>query len=739
MDQPTPRASARAVAPGALFQPGRNCMRVARANRAALLIDGDAYFRAFMKAAERAQRSIIIVGWDFDSRTRLTWEEPPPGVPVLLGDFLNFLARRRRGLHIHVLDWDFPMVFGLDREFPPLYGTGWKRHRRVRMHYDNTHSPAGSHHQKIVVIDDAVAFSGGLDLTWRRWDTCAHGANDPRRVADGKPYAPFHDVMLAVDGEAAKALGAIVRDRWQTATGKKLPSVSVREDPWPEGVEPDFRDVDIAVSRTMPGTETRPEVREVEALFLDMISRAKRSLYIENQYFTSHRVGELLAARLAEPDCPEIVLVSRLLSHGWLAEATMHALRARLVKIMREADRNGRFHVYYPHIPELPDGTCVDVHSKVMCVDDEWLRVGSANLCNRSMGVDTECDLTLAAGGRPEIAGAIHASRNRLIAEHLGVDAARVEEEIGRRGSMSGAIEALRGEGRALLPMDNMPEWSDTVVSMAEISDPERPISIDQLVNEFALDEGTAKPGFPWLKAFAGVLACVGLLALWRYTPLAALASPERIIGWAEDFASRPWAPLAVLAAYTPASFTLFPRPLITLFAVVAFGPWLGAGYALAGILVAATANYFVGSLMGRDTVRRIAGARLNRLSEMLRSKGLLAMTAVRLVPLAPFAVVGLVAGAIRIRLAHFAGGTALGMLPGAMVTTIFGDQLAAGLIDPSRINYALIAVVAAVFVAGVFAVRRWLWKTQLTPHDAAAPAAADVAHAARTAALNRN
>lgn len=738
MDQPSSRVAARAVAPGALFQPGRNCLRVARAHRAALLIDGDAYFRAFMKAAERAQQSIMIVGWDFDSRTRLTWDEPPPGVPVVLGDFLNFLARRRRGLHIRVLDWDFPMVFGLDREFPPLYGTGWRRHRRVDMRYDNTHPPAGCHHQKIVVIDDAVAFSGGLDLTWRRWDTCAHGANDPRRIADGKPYAPFHDVMLAVDDEAAKALGAIVRERWQTATGKQLAPVSVRQDPWPDGVEPDFRDVDIAVSRTMPGTESRPEVREVEALFLDMISRARRHIYIENQYFTSHRVGELLAARLAEPDCPEIVVVSRLLSHGWLAEATMHALRARLVKNMLEADRNGRFHIYYPHIPELPDGTCVDVHSKVMVVDDEWLRVGSANLCNRSMGVDTECDLTIAADGRPEISRVIRASRNRLIAEHLGVDPARVEEEIDRRGSMSAAIDALRGEGRALLPMDTMPEWSDAVVSIAEITDPERPISIDQLVNEFALDDGTRKRGFPWLKALAGVLACAGLVALWRYTPLAALASPERIVGWAEDFASRPWAPLAVLAAYTPASFTLFPRPLITLFAVVAFGPWLGVAFAMAGILLAAMANYFVGSLMGRATVRRIAGARLNRLSEVLRSRGLVAMTAVRLVPLAPFAVVGLVAGAIRIRFAHFMGGTAIGILPGSIVTTIFGDQLAAALIDPSQINYALIALVAAVFAGGIYAVRRWLWKTHLAAHDVA-PSPRDVAYAARTAALNRN
>jgi phospholipase D1/2 len=229
---------------------------------------------------------------------------------------------------------------------------------------------------------------------------------------------------------------------------------------------------------------------------------------------------------------------------------------------------------------------------------------------------------------------------------------------------------------------------------------------------------------------------CVGLAAIWRYTPLASLLNPERIIAWAEDFAGRPWAPFAVMVAYTPASFTLFPRPLITLFAVVAFGPWLGAGYAMAGIIVAAISNYLVGRLMNRAAVRRMAGNRLNRVSEVLRHKGLLAMTAVRLVPMAPFAVIGLVAGAIRIRFAHFVGGTALGILPGSVVTTIFGEQLASALIDPSRINYWLIALVAAVFVAGVYAVRRWLWKTHFAA-AAAGPTQPAVDHGA--AALSRN
>jgi phospholipase D1/2 len=440
-----------------------------------------------------------------------------------------------------------------------------------------------------------------------------------------------------------------------------------------------------------------------------MIARAQRYIYIENQYFTSHKIGAALAARLEEPDGPEIVLVSRLLSHGWLEEHTMHVLRTRLIKLLRAADRRGRFHIYYPHVPGLAEGTCVDVHSKVMVVDDEWLRVGSANLCNRSMGMDTECDLTVEAGGRTDVAGRMRAIRDGLLAEHLGLELARVQQETERRGTISGAIEALRSDGHSLRPLNELPEWSDTVISLAEITDPERPVSMDRLIAEFAPDVGVEETaGFAWGKALAFAAVILGLVLMWHYTPLAGVVSAERIIDWAEDFAGRPWAPFAVLAAYTPASFVMFPRPLITLAAVVAFGPWLGVGYALTGILLAAAANYWVGRMMDRATVRRIAGDRLNRISEVLRRRGLIAMTAIRLVPIAPFPVVGLVAGAIRVRFHHFILGTLFGMMPGAIVTTVFGDQLQSALRDPERINYWVIAGVVVVFAVGILLVRRW-------------------------------
>lgn len=700
-----------------LFQPGRNCSYVAHARRIALLVDAEEYFKAFYRAAQKARHSIVILAWDFDSRIRLHWD--PRGPRSELGAFLNWLVRRRRGLHVRVLDWDYPMVFGVDREFPPIYGFGWKPRRRVHLRYDNTHPVGGSQHQKIVVIDDALAFCGGLDLADRHWDTCEHRANDPRRVSRTVPYPPFHDVMCAVDGEAARRLAEIARERWARATGEAIPPVPAVRDPWPEDMRVDIEDVHLGIARTAPKADDRPEVREVEMLYLDMIARARRRIYIENQYFTANSVGEALAARLTEKNGPEIVLVLRLLSHGWLEEHTMHILRTRLIQQLRAADRERRFHVYYPDIRGLEEGTCIDVHSKVMIVDDEWLRIGSANLSNRSMGLDVECDLVIEARGETRVARPIADFRHRLLGEHLGVAPRKVAEEIERAGSMHAAIAALHNEQRTLRPLEDVPEWPEAVIDVVGVADPERPVSLDRLIDEFTPDLNLpAASGIPWGKIAMVALILSALTAIWHLTPLSQYVTAERVTLFAEDFSGRWWAPLVVILAYTPASIVMFPRPLITLFAVVAFGPWFGFVYSMSGILFAALATYWAGRYFDRDTVRRIAGDKLNRVSEVLRQRGLLAVTAVRFVPLAPFAVESLVAGAIRIKWWHLTLGTFLGMLPGTLTATVFGDQIQTALKDPERINYWIVAAVVVFFIVATLSVRSWLYRTQLKEHQ---------------------
>jgi phospholipase D1/2 len=467
-----------------LFRPGGNCYRAAHAQRAALLVNGEAYFRAFAHAALRATRSIIVVAWDFHSHTRLHLNEA--GIPDLLGDFLNFLLRRNRRLRIFVLAWDYPLVFGRGREPPAGSDGGWQPHRRISFHYDSTRALGAAHHQKIVVIDGAVAFCGGIDLTLGRWDTTLHSSADPRRTNVGEtvPYSPVHDVMLAVDSGAARALQSVASERWRQATGRALPTAYAAGDPWPASVFPMFSDVDVALARTVPAGRKEPAVTEVEVLYLDLIAAARRYIYIENQYFTSKVLGDALAARLAEPEGPEVVVVLKLASTGWLEAPSMSALRTVLLRKLQDADAHGRFHAWYPRTPGEPG---CDVHSKLMIVDDEWLRVGSANFANRSMGLDTECDLVLEARGDSATRTAIASVRNALLSEHLGAARTDVQNAYAVTGSLGETIASLSTQdGPSLQRFERLDEPSPALVVLANgVVDPERPLSMEELIAGF--------------------------------------------------------------------------------------------------------------------------------------------------------------------------------------------------------------------------------------------------------------
>ena len=234
--------------------------------------------------------------------------------------------------------------------------------------------------------------------------------------------------------------------------------------------------------------------------------------------------------------------------------------------------------------------------------------------------------------------------------------------------------------------------------------------------------QGSTSSGPAWGKLALIALGIAALTAAWRYTPLRDYLAPERVFEWAQSFGGRWWAPLVVMAAYTPACFTMFPRPLITLFAVIAFGPVFGFVVAMSGIMLASLATYYAGRVLPANTIRHLAGPKMNEMCDVLRKRGLAAVFAVRIVPVAPFAIEGMVAGRIRIKLWHFLLGTFLGMLPGTLTTTVFGNQIQTAIEDPSRINWVLVAGVVVFFVVLIFMVKRWF----TAQHGKARTAAAD-------------
>ena len=694
-----------------LLVPSRNCWRLERAARFSFLIDGDAYYRALRDVFARARHSIFIVAWDIDSRTVLVPDGAGDELPEKLGDFLDALVRRQKSLRIYALGWDFAMLYAFEREWLPVYKLDWRTHRRFSFRLDASHPVYASHHQKVIVVDDAVAFVGGLDITQRRWDTSEHRADEPRRRdPGGAPYGPFHDVQAVVDGNAARALGELVRERWVRAGAHKPRApLATAPDLWPHGVEADLEDVDVAITRTEPPFEGRDAVGEIRQLHLDAIARARRFIFMENQYFTSGLIADALAARLREPDAPEIVLLTHRDQCGWLEESTMGVLRARAQRRVANADAHGRFRAYFPE-PAGGRDECINIHSKVLVVDDDFLTVGSANLNNRSMGLDTECNVAVEARGEPARAKAIADLRNRLLGEHLGVDAAAFARKLADTGSLIATIEALRGNSRTLTPLDaTSGSELDTPLVDAALMDPEAPVDPDKLIDDFVPPESRppARDRLVGIAAFIFVLAA--LAAAWRFSPLHQWLNLEALVDVGDRIEEMPLAPLVVLGAYVLAGLLVIPVMLVITVTGIVFGPLVGGIYALAGALLSGTVTYAIGRKLGRETVRRVAGKRLNAITRGLAKRGLLTMILVRLVPVAPFTVVNVVAGASHIGWRDFLLGTALGMLPGIVATVLFVDRLIAAVRHPGPKTIALLTLIAAALITTALLVHRRL------------------------------
>jgi phosphatidylserine/phosphatidylglycerophosphate/cardiolipin synthase-like enzyme len=430
-----------------------------------------------------ARQRILLIGWDFDTRIligdgRRWWNLPRKRVsPARLGAFIVWLANRSKTLEIKVLKWNFGALKAFFRGSMMLDLLRWYRHPRITFKLDSAHPLGCSHHQKIVVIDDRFAVCGGIDMAGDRWDTSEHIEQDPRRRRPtGRLYGPWHDCTMMLEGDVARVLGDYGRTRWQQAGGRPLaPCAPQQESPWPESLKAEFSDVEVGIARTRSQYANAAEVHEVEQLFIEQIGRARRFIYAENQYFASRRVAEAMALRLAEPDPPEIVLVMPESSGGWLEQAAMDGARAQLFRAVKDKDHAGRFTIWHPYNAA---GTPIYVHSKLMIIDDEILRVGSANLNNRSMGLDSECDVFIdcARPGNGHCGDVITQLRYRLLGEHCGLASETVAPLLERHGSMAAMIDATPAGGKCLRRyVPPVLGETEKALADAEVLDPERP------------------------------------------------------------------------------------------------------------------------------------------------------------------------------------------------------------------------------------------------------------------------
>ena len=430
-----------------LLTPGETCWRTEAADRVAFLIDTEAYFTALHAAMQQAQRSILILGWSFDPRARLLpdgYDGPDDSDEV--GHVLLRLANERPELDVRLLIWKSALPIAASQQFFPHKARKWFAGTKVKFRLDDQVPLGACHHQKVVVIDDRLAFCGGGDIGVDRWDTPGHLDHDHRRIMPDQDYhPPRHEVMMMVDGDAARALGDHFRERWLCMEDEVIPPPEGGDgDPWPHHIPAQLIDAQVSIARTRPRWRKQPKVEEIRHLTLACIAQARDTIYLENQYFTSPLVAEALAGRLAEPDGPEVVLISTGTAPSWFDRLTMDQARGAVIWRLLVADVFGRFRAFYPTTPK---GATIIVHSKVSVFDDRVMRVGSANLNNRSFGFDTEIEL--AVEGESENARRnIATFRDRSVGHFLGVTGDTVAKTRLEHGGLIAAIDVLNRDGR---------------------------------------------------------------------------------------------------------------------------------------------------------------------------------------------------------------------------------------------------------------------------------------------------
>ncbi len=697
---------------GPLLVPGRSCWKTAVASRLALLQDAGPTFAAVAEALAAARRTIFIVGWDLDSRTQLRPDLPPDEDRRLLA-LLRRCLDRRPELEAYLLVWDFSIIYAWEREPLPRSQFG-RAHRRLHFALDAAAAPGASHHQKIVVIDDEIAFTGGIDLTVHRWDTPEHRPVDGRRVdLRGDLYEPFHDVQLVVAGPAAAALGELVRERWRAGRHRPAPprlaTASAALEAWPAGVGVDATGVRVGVARTLVRRRS-PAIKEIATLTLAAIAAARRWIYAENQYLTSWEVARALGARLREADGPEVVVVLPNGEAGWKERSSMGVLRAQVLRWLLRQDEHGHLRLVSPLVTAGPLSRYVQVHAKVLVIDDAFAKVGSANFSGRSMGLDSECDLAIEAYDEAS-AALVARVRDRLLGEHLGRTAREVASRLAAHGSLLRLIdEQPVTESRRLVPAPTAVDAPfDFALLGGAFVDPVEPWNASALVERAVPIPLRRRLARRWLRPLAIVTLVLGAWMLVRtWQPLTARLQ-ELVSGTVSFAAEQPGGWFLAWLAFALGGLLFVPFTLLATATLAVFGLWPGVPIAWLGGTVAATLSHAVGTRLGPRLLGWLPGRVERSVRSFLRRQGFWSVVFIRLLPVGNFAVLNLVAGAMHMPRTSFILGNLVGLLPGLLGLGVVVDRLRALVREPSPLNIAVALLALAVLVgAGVLAKRRF-------------------------------
>jgi phosphatidylserine/phosphatidylglycerophosphate/cardiolipin synthase-like enzyme/membrane protein DedA with SNARE-associated domain len=699
---------------------GQNCWRRSHIRDGGFILSGQDFFRAFRQALLQAERYVYILAWDISESIELARVEGfDDGYPLTMNEFIFSVLDARPELEIYILLWDYSMVYLAEREWLPFTKWREKGHPQLHLETDDAIDIGASHHQKVIVVDDALAFCGGFDLSTWRWDTTEHHPDDPRRTTpNGESYQPYHDVQVVCTGEVAKDLGDLCAQRWLRGTGNELPRRdSLPENvPWPASVTRDLKDTEVGIALTYSSYKEYQAAFQIRALYLDIIRSAEHYIYIENQYLSSHEMTNALITRLKDKEGPEIVIILTR-EAGWAEESTLGVLRDRLLEKLVKADRYGRFSVFYPFVEdESGQRTQVYVHAKLLIADDRMIIAGSANLSNRSMKVDSEVDLILTfQNAAEEVRHLLH----RLLAIHFNCSEDVVIRSRDNERSLCSMIEEL-GNGR-LHRLRKLEAGTSSFVlrklADTQLLDPDEPLSPASWMREVIQDnqekkkktkkEGGDKPKrLRYLKW--SLILLVGVLTVWLLNTLwGGVLDKEVIAGYLEGFRNSPLIVPIITVIFLVSGLITAPLNVLLVASTVAIGPWITLGCGLSGSLLSAAIAFWAGKRFGKPLLQKMTGEKLEKLSQKLARRGVLSIALIRLVPVAPFVVVNLVAGFSKIRFSPFFFGSILGMVPGMSAVVWITEQVQSAVAKPHWQTWLLVIISLLVFGLLIYFLRK--------------------------------
>jgi phosphatidylserine/phosphatidylglycerophosphate/cardiolipin synthase-like enzyme len=362
-------------------------------NAVDVLIDGAQALPAIAKELRKAQSHVHLAGWHFSADFALERENEL----VILRNLLAELAER---VDVRVLAWaGAPLpLFRPSRHDVRKMRDELIAYTKIECALDAKERPLHCHHEKTVVIDDRIAFVGGIDLTSESGDRYDHN-HHPSRASVG-----WHDACARIEGPAVGDVAEHFRMRWHEVTGKALAEVRP---------SPAAGKLDVQVVRTVP-ERVYDAVPRGDFSILESYSRAlkgaERFIYIENQFLWSPEIEAVLYDKITNPPHPDFRLLLLLPSKPNTGADDTRGVLGHLIEADDDAGRLLAC-TLYARAGHLHDP--VYIHAKVAIVDDSWLTLGSANLNEHSLFNDTEMNIV---SHDPELA---RETRLRLWAEHL--------------------------------------------------------------------------------------------------------------------------------------------------------------------------------------------------------------------------------------------------------------------------------------------------------------------------------